>query len=157
MTEAQLRKACVDLLELDGWRNLRTDPVSDRSTVQAIRRAIARLPLKPAIMRLVLDAIDHCVRGKGFGELGMADDLFIRYLRFYAFSETMWIEWKGPRGTAAPHQLAWHEAERKRGAFTVIAGKDFEATVEGFWSWYLKAGLLVKPISLQGKKGNEPS
>ena len=39
----------VEYLQLDGWRPIRTDPVSDRA------------------------------RGKGFGELGMPDYLFLRY------------------------------------------------------------------------------
>jgi hypothetical protein len=47
--ERDIERACVDLLQLDGWRPLKTDPCSDR------------------------------FRGKGFGERGMGDSLLIRY------------------------------------------------------------------------------
>ncbi len=124
-TEAQLQKYGTDLLELDGWRSLRTDPVSDRG------------------------------RGKGFGEIGMADYLYLRYRymdslvghpqRDYV-SECFWIEWKKVGGKAAIHQLDWHRAERARGALTLIAGVDFEATPEGFLAWYRESGLMRREI-----------
>jgi hypothetical protein len=47
--EADLERAASELLALEGWRALKTDPTSDRS------------------------------RAKGFGEPGMADSLYIRY------------------------------------------------------------------------------
>lgn len=46
--ESEIQQQCADLLALDGWRALRTDPCSDRG------------------------------RAKGFGEKGMADHLFLR-------------------------------------------------------------------------------
>jgi hypothetical protein len=49
--ESLIEAECCKLLEEDGWRILKTDPVSDRG------------------------------RGKGFGEAGMADSLAIRYGR----------------------------------------------------------------------------
>ncbi len=49
LRERDIAKTCSDVLIWDGWRMLVTDPVSDRA------------------------------RGKGFGELGMADRLYIRY------------------------------------------------------------------------------
>lgn len=49
MNEDQIARTCIEWLALDGWRHLQTDPTSN-----------AR-------------------HGKGFGEKGMADDLFIRY------------------------------------------------------------------------------
>jgi hypothetical protein len=80
LSEAQTEQQCSDFLALDGWRSLKTDPVRDRS------------------------------RGKGFGELGMADRLYIRYgesgivpetdLHGRAFrmiragAQVLWIEWK---------------------------------------------------------------
>src|SRR3974390_705182 len=66
-SEEQIQETCTRLLELDGWRALRTDPCSDRA------------------------------RGKGFGEVGMADYLYIRY-NVFGEDETLWVEWKCKRG-----------------------------------------------------------
>lgn len=120
-SEAEIAKVCTQVLIHDGWRHLKTDPVSRRGW------------------------------GKGFGEVGMADSLFIRYDKGAAmfchgsgtrlYSEVLWIEWKREDGAADPHQLKWHAAERARGALTLIAGIDFEASVEGFLRWYAGSGL----------------
>lgn len=113
--ESQIEAECTKLLEEDGWRALRTDPVSDRG------------------------------RGKGFGELGMADHLYIRYPRgerdFKVFAQILWIEFKSAKGKPAKHQISWHQKERARGALTLIAGEDFPASVEGFKQWYAGSGL----------------
>lgn len=124
--ERDIEKACSDILALDGWRSLKTDPMSDRK------------------------------RGKGFGELGMADRLYIRYLGCphddtelqnrlnRTRVELAWIEWKREGGQAAPHQVAWHMKERSLGALTLIAGQDFPATIDGFCEWYRNSGLARK-------------
>jgi hypothetical protein len=126
LTEAQIQKTCSDFLALDGWRPLRTDPTSDKS------------------------------RGKGFGECGMADHLFIRYtpkillpkvLRQYA--DVLWVEFKkldakGKPTKPSARQIEWHRGERARGALTVIAGVDFPATISGFIEWYRASGLARK-------------
>jgi hypothetical protein len=119
--ESLIEAECTKILEEDGWRALRTDPVSDRS------------------------------RGKGFGEVGMADHLYIRYRPMAAHPEwrvvatvpadVMWIEFKRPGEKAKKHQALWHIKERARGALTLIAGEDFPATIEGFREWYRKSGL----------------
>ena len=127
LKEADIASACSDLLALDGWRMLITDPVSNRQL------------------------------GKGFGEVGMADRLYIRYDPqaavihtgghiHRALTQVMWIEFKrvqanGNTTKATPHQKAWHEAERARGALTLIAGEDFPAAIEGFAKWYAGSGL----------------
>jgi hypothetical protein len=102
---------CQKLLEEDGWRTLRCEPTSDRS------------------------------RGKGFGEVGMADTLALRYGKQGASCEVMWLEWKAPGGRVRKHQLAWHTRERACGALTAIAGVDFAASVQGFIGWYRASGL----------------
>jgi hypothetical protein len=127
LTEAQIEKQCSDFLALDGWRSLKTDPCSNKEW------------------------------GKGFGEKGMADHLYLRYwnkgdprgpvhgfrTRVYdPQAEVLWIEWKRPGGKAAPHQRVWIEAERARGALVLLAGEDFSATFDGFVSWYRASGLL---------------
>ena len=128
LTEAQVQQQCVDFMRLDGWRPLRTDPCSDRR------------------------------RGKGFGELGMADHLFIRYLDggelpLAGAAQVLWVEFKRPpgfdfrghqqKGTRAKlHQRLWHGAERATGALTIIAGDDFPPDFDGFVAWYRASGLL---------------
>jgi hypothetical protein len=132
LLESQIAQTCTELLAADGWRCLITDPVSDRT------------------------------RGKGFGELGMADRLYIRYCpmpsewhsdkqpywrpKAQCEALVLWIEWKrvdgrGRTTKATDHQNAWHAAERARGALTLIAGVDFPATIEGFRDWYTRSGL----------------
>ncbi len=135
--EWMIEAECTRLLEMDGWRALRTDPVSDRG------------------------------RGKGFGELGMADHLYFRYetvvgcpqcglnchdrplcpqcgvatIRSPWKSDVLWIEFKSAKVKPAKHQIEWHTKERARGALTLIAGEDFPASVAGFVEWYRKSGL----------------
>ena len=136
LRERDIEKTCSDFLSLDGWRMLKTDPVSNRAL------------------------------GKGFGEKGMADCLYIRYRPWLVEvhvgqkkpgddpwmkvvttqAEVIWCEYKSPRGRAGPHQLAWHEAERARGALTLIAGQDFEASIEGLMGWYRSSGLMRRNI-----------
>ena len=117
ISEAHIQGACCDILALDGWRRVRTDMKQ--------------------------------LRGMGVQEPGMADDLFIRYrpLDDDLFNaQVMWIEWKKKGGKAADHQTAWHTLERKRGAWTLIAGKDFPASIDGFKSWYVQSGLMRNRI-----------
>lgn len=132
--EAEIEKACTNILIQDGWDALKTNPVSRRS------------------------------RGAGFGEPGMADHLYIRYLHGDRIelqcsdaitrkiilkrpaAEVMWIEFKrrtesGADTKAAAHQKEWHERKRRKGALVLMAGEDFPATVEGFCNWYENSGL----------------
>ncbi len=128
--EWMIEAECTKILEEDGWRSLRTDPVSDRG------------------------------RGKGFGELGMADHWYCRYGAWqrlfpdsvnldkpYATTaaQLMWIEFKSAQGKPAKHQIDWHTKERARGALTLIAGVDFPASVAGFVEWYQNSGLKRYP------------
>lgn len=121
--EWMIEEECTKILEEDGWRALRTDPVSDRG------------------------------RGKGFGELGMADHLYIRYWpygirgdgSYVPTQQVLWIEFKSAKGKPTSKQLEWHTKERARGALTLIAGQDFPASVEGFRTWYRASGLLRNP------------
>lgn len=134
VSEAHIEQTCTQMLELDGWRSLKTDPVS-----------------RPQL-------------GKGFGELGMADRLYIRYANqtqacakskmFFSqvLAEVMWIEWKRIRPgrlkatKAAGHQVDWITLERKRGALVLLAGVDFPASIEGFKAWYSTSGLMRNRI-----------
>jgi hypothetical protein len=108
--EALIEAECCKLLAEDGWRILKTDPVSDRG------------------------------RGKGFGELGMADTLCIRY-GWQPAAEILWCEWKARGGRVKKHQAAWHAREQARGAMTLMAGVDFPASIDGFKNWYAASGF----------------
>jgi hypothetical protein len=128
--EKHIQSACAGFLALDGWRPLQTDPTSDRA------------------------------RGKGFGELGMADHLFLRpcivrysvsrrdmpypkaTIALASRGEILWVEFKRPGTSPTDHQLDWHFAERLNGFMTAMASIDFEPTYEGFVSWYRESGLL---------------
>lgn len=135
LSESHIEQTCTAWLELDGWRSLKTDPVSRREW------------------------------GKGFGELGMADRLYIRYRDIFAvadmtackrllpaladletLAQVLWIEWKTPTGAVKPHQADWHHAERNRGAMTLIAGMNFPASIEGFQNWYRESGLMRRDL-----------
>lgn len=111
MSEAELERTCTNMLVLDGWRPLKTNPVSRRA------------------------------RGAGFGELGMADLLVIRYAEPRSRNaEIMWIEFKIPAGINAEHQKRWQQEERERGACVLVFGEDFPATAEDFWRFYCESG-----------------
>lgn len=118
VTEAHVQQTVVGFLELDGWRAIRTDPVSDRS------------------------------RGKGFGELGMPDYLFIRY-KFTAQetsptyagweredAEVLWIEFKRKGAKPTPHQHRWHNDEKRYGALILTVDD-----IDEFTRWYKASGL----------------
>lgn len=125
LLEKDIQRTCSELLESDGWRRVRFEYTYS----------------------------EH--KRKAFGELGMADDLFIRYCQ-KPLAEVLWIEWKRivatgngrrwPRSTqAAIHQSAWHTLERRRGAMTLLAGRDFPASIDGFVEWYNRSGLKRIP------------
>jgi hypothetical protein len=135
ITEADVQKAVTDLLVADGWRAIRTDPVSDRG------------------------------RGKGFGEVGMPDYLYLRYAALVCpsgevphWSQHLWIEFKRYGAKLKPHQIAWHVAERSRGALVlVVDGIDDKAgqyrknvfgieSISDFISWYRTSGLARKVL-----------
>jgi hypothetical protein len=116
--EKELERDCTNILIHDGWRALKTDPVSRRAW------------------------------GKGFGELGMADHLYIRYEKYPGTRRrgnalVLWIEWKRGDEKSKPHQEIWQQQEIDRGALVIAANRDFPATVEGFMSWYESSGLKM--------------
>lgn len=115
ITEAHVQQSVVQFLELDGWRPIRTDPVSDRS------------------------------RGKGFGEPGMPDYLFIRYKNTppgiswnigAPHAEVFWIEFKRYGQKLKPHQQVWYDVETKRGALVMMVDD-----IDEFTRWYKASGL----------------
>lgn len=124
LTEAQVQQTIVEFLELDGWRAIRTDPVSDRS------------------------------RGKGFGEVGMPDYLFVRYQEPNDWGDSwpelgngpirckalvLWIEFKRAGQKPKPHQTRWIEAERARNALVLVVDD-----IDAFIAWYKASGLNTR-------------
>lgn len=122
VTEAHIQQTITELLQMDGWRAIRTDPVSDRS------------------------------RGKGFGEIAMPDYLYVRYAyvvcnersEFQGWhredAQVLWIEFKRPGKQPTPAQLAWHAAEEARGALVLVVGTE-ETWWDDFKRWYALSGL----------------
>lgn len=119
--EANIEAAITSILEYDGWRSFKMEQNFSEKKQRA------------------------------FGEAGMPDRLYIRHLAAWmqapritdrALCEVLWIEHKAATGKASAAQKLWHAAERKRGALTLIAGEDFEASVDGFLEFYRKSGLM---------------
>lgn len=117
-TELDLERAIRDLLEWDGW------------IVRKMERNYSER------------------KRKSVGELGMPDLLAIRYIQDSFAAEVLWIEvkrtFRQKATKAAGHQHEWHTRERRRGAFTVIAGEDFEASIDGFKLWYRREFMNEK-------------
>jgi hypothetical protein len=113
ITEAQVERAVKDMLEADGWRSFKTNPVSNKA------------------------------RGAGFGEIGMADMLFIRYKDCGgpADAEVLWVENKAPGKQLKPHQVAWHSREGRRGALIFVVDD-----VVRFRETYKTSGLMRRQI-----------
>lgn len=73
-------------------------------------------------------------RGRVVGERGQPDYLYLRY--HYGMARVLWIEYKKPGEKPRPDQLAWHEAERKRGAVVLVVDD-----IDWFMRWYRLGGL----------------
>jgi hypothetical protein len=136
LTEADIARTCKDFLELDGWRPIKMEPISRREW------------------------------GRGTGELGQPDYLFLRYatndedwgdvytgpmgapyVTNYNYDEILWIEFKRRGGKAKAHQKAWQAAERARGALVWSFGTDIiPATIEAFQEHYRASGLMRRKI-----------
>lgn len=155
LKESHIEQTCSEWLALDRWYWLKTDPVSDTSTVRSIRGAIVREVHDAQSFETVSKILGKHTRGKGFGELGMTDGQYRRAPEASiasgipeesAVCELMWIEWKAPKGKHAQHQRDWQEREKRRGFLVVRAGVDFPKTIEGFQAWYRRSGLMRRKI-----------
>lgn len=160
LTESDIQKTCCEFLALDGWVVRRMEPVSDTSTVQQIRKAMASVAMPPHVRSELNEIIQKCLRGRGANELGMADVLAIRY-RYpcrgegcsgkncgtvdCVTAEVLWIEYKRPGGKVTATQKAWHATERARGALVWVFGEDIQpASIEAFRAHYCASGLARK-------------
>ena len=124
LLERHIEETCSRFLELDGWRWLKTDTVSRREW------------------------------GKGFGEAGMADGLYLRYWgpscgvsseAVASQGNILWIEWKRATTRTKRHQDEWHMRERARGGKTIKANElpGWQADpIAAFFRWYSDSGLM---------------
>ena len=117
LSEADVTRQVCDFMAAEGWRGVRMN----------------------------VGVATNLATGKqvAFHEKGMPDWQFIRYeyreLRrgdvgadyFLASVKLIWIEFKAPGKKLKPHQLAWHEAERARGALVKVVDH-----YETFRDWY---------------------
>jgi hypothetical protein len=69
---------------------------------------------------------------KRTGEAGMPDRLALRYHP----DAILWLEIKRPGKEPTPAQLAWHAAERARGALVIVID-----SIEAGRAWYDTSGL----------------
>lgn len=127
--ERDIERACSQLLQLDNWRVIVTDPPQLRGLGVSEKGIPDRLFLR------------YYPNTKFFAR-GDRDTL----LGPYSACEVLWCEFKRPGGKASAYQKAWHLLERKRGALVILAGQDFPASYEGFLDWYRGSGLNRRPI-----------
>jgi VRR-NUC domain-containing protein len=66
-----------------------------------------------------------------YGEKGMADLLFVRYLQRQPHALVLWVETKAPKRKLSADQVRWQENERERGAMVVTV-----YCYEQFAEWY---------------------
>lgn len=166
LLEKQIQQTCCEFLEWDGWRRIRMEAISEASFIERAMAKMLKHPTLSLFLPLIRTVLESSRRAAGVGEIGMADDLFIRYqhpdcrspkCNGRGLTQVLWVEWKRevpptrkrpswPRSTKASiHQEDWHALERSRGALTLIAGEDFPATIEGFRAFYWACGLARKP------------
>lgn len=116
LTEADIQQTVCELLTLDGWHMFRTELTVQRD------------------------------RGRVVGERGMPDVMAVRYGsvntgypdddRRRCFAQLLYIEFKAPGKNPPAHQLAWHAAERTKGALVLVVDD-----IEAFRTWYAASGL----------------
>jgi hypothetical protein len=126
--EKDIQKNGRDLLLLDGWRLIKTDPEQLRG--MAVQE-------KGIADDLFIRYLSRPCKGAGC-------DLSTCGHEAHSKAQVLWIEWKRPRGKVAQHQRDWHLLERTHGAATLILGDDIDATFAAFKAWYFKSGLCQK-------------
>lgn len=112
LSEADVTQQVCDFLAAEGWRGVRMNV--GVATNLATGRQVA------------------------FHERGMPDWVFLLYwgsdrmmMNVEQTADVLWIEFKASGKKAAAHQLAWHEAERARGALVKVVDH-----YETFRDWY---------------------
>lgn len=147
LTEAHVEQTITQFLELDGWRSFKMEANSERGFANRVMARVRAHSVLSKMSMLIHAALLGCMRGHGVGELGMPDRLYVRYLKFcqpgnYLQSDVdlLWIEFKKPGEKPRPDQIAWHEAERRRGALILVV-----SDIDDFMKrWYPESGLQRK-------------
>ena len=146
LSEADVTKQVCDFMAAEGWRHIRHNVGGAYSSqaVTALLKLLDRLErwtplLGKAVYRVRRSFVE-------FGEKGMPDWLFWKPMYTPDFWNTanptmddyrrakvylIWVEVKAPGKKPAPHQLAWHEAERARGALVKLVDH-----FEPYRDWY---------------------
>lgn len=151
LTEAHIQQTVTEFLQLDGWRAFKMEAFSDHSLAKRIMAKLNKIAALHSFMGVIAGVVTSCCRAAGVGELGMADYLYIRYdipelhgtystAKLLATSQVLWIEFKKPGEEPTPQQLAWHVAERARGALVIVVGHE-TTWWEDFKAWYAASGL----------------
>lgn len=115
LSEKHIARTCREFMELDGWRAVGMEPISRREW------------------------------GKGTGEIGQPDCLFLRY-SWGVGAEVIWVEFKSKGGKVGINQSAWHARERQRGGIVWVATQDFDPTIESFQALYRRSGFMRRKI-----------
>jgi hypothetical protein len=70
------------------------------------------------------------------GEPGMADFLFVRYLK-PGLAAALWVELKRPGGKLRPRQVEWIARERQRGGSVMVVEEfeEFERSYRTLFGW----------------------
>jgi hypothetical protein len=132
LAEKDIVRTIVDWLQLDGWRPIKMEPISRREW------------------------------GKGTGETGQPDYLFVRYwnqqrkpephdmiynvAHLASGNSVFWCEFKNQKGRYSKAQIAWTAQERARGGVVLQVGMDCPGTIEGIQDWYRGSGLMRRKI-----------
>lgn len=87
---------------------------------------------------------------RAVGERGMPDLMCVRYHDQPHRANILWIECKRSHGRYSLEQIQWAIRERFRGATVLQMGIDFEASLEGFISWYQRSGLERRQVRIGG-------
>jgi hypothetical protein len=148
LTEAHVQQTVTQFLELDGWRAFKMEAFSDHSLAKRIMAKLNKIAALHSFMGVIAGVVTSCCRAAGVGEPGMPDYLYIRYAwigcnksgQFEGWhredAQVLWIEFKKPGEKPRPDQLAWHEAERARGALVLVVND-----IDAFRVWYRDSGL----------------
>lgn len=149
LTEAHVEQTITQFLELDGWRSFKMEANSERGFASRVMARVRSHSVLSKMSMLIHAALLGCMRGHGVGEPGMPDRLYVRYFTgtpivddrwTKADVEALWIEFKKPGEKPRPDQIAWHEAERRRGALILVV-----SDIDDFMKrWYPESGLQRK-------------
>lgn len=132
LTERHVQETVTAFLQRDGWRAIRTEAQSDRGFIKRVLAKASQHTLFHALVAPLSNLLLACMRAAGVGEVGMPDYLYVRYANPCrgegcsgencggVEAEVLWCEFKAPGKKPSPHQLAWHEAERARGALVLV-------------------------------------